>query len=116
MLVNDPRTARVTIPLPTVDELRTALELLAPANPVALADYASSLEPLAAALAGSTLGAVENLLKLKEYRRTPIRAADLVGLKKELVEREGGWAHRVRGAAPHAGRFPRIGGDEGLAA
>ncbi len=30
MLANDPRTARVNIPLPTVDELRATLELLAP--------------------------------------------------------------------------------------
>ena len=90
MLVNDPRSARVTIPLPTVDELRAALQLLAPENPVALADFAGGLEPLAVALAGSTLGAMENLLKLKEYHRTPIRAVDLVGLKKELVEREAG--------------------------
>ncbi len=90
MLVNDPRSARVTIPLPTVDELRTALELLAPESPVALADFIGRLEPLATALAGSTLGAVENLLKLKEYQQAPIRSADLVGLKKELVEREAG--------------------------
>ena len=65
MLVNDPRSVRVTIPLPTVDELGATLGLLAPGNPVALADFAGNLESLAVALAGSTLGAVENLLKLK---------------------------------------------------
>jgi hypothetical protein len=90
LLVNDPRAARVTIPLPTAAELRAALELLAPDHPAALGEFMRGLEPLAAALTGSTLGAVENLLKLKEYRREPIRPADLVGLKKELVEREAG--------------------------
>ncbi len=90
LLVNDPRAARVTIPLPTAGELRHTLELLAPGHPAALAEFAADLEPLAAALTGSTLGAVENLLKLKEYRREPIRPADLVGLKKELVEHEAG--------------------------
>ena len=90
MLANDPRSIRVSIPLPTVDELCATLGLLAPGNPVALADFLGNLEPLAAALAGSTLGAVENLLKLKEYHRAPIRPPDLVGLKKELVEREAG--------------------------
>ena len=90
MLVNDPRSARMTIPLPTVDELHATLQLLAPENSVALTDFADGLAPLATSLAGSTLGAVENLLKLKEYHRIPIRAVDLVGLKKELVEREAG--------------------------
>ena len=90
LLVNDPRAARVTIPLPTADELRRTLELLAPIHAAALAEFNPGLEPLAAALTGSTLGAVETLLKLKEYRREPIRPADLVGLKKELVEHEAG--------------------------
>ena len=90
LLVNDPRVARVTLPLPTGGELRAALELLAADHPSALAEFAGRLEPLAEALTGSTLGAVENLLKLKEYRREAIRSADLVSLKKELVEREAG--------------------------
>ena len=90
MLANDPRTARVNIPLPTVEELRIALELLAPHHATALADFAGDLKPLAMALVGSALGAVESLLKLKEYRHESIRLADLVGLKKELVEREAG--------------------------
>ena len=90
LLVNDPRAARVTIPLPTTGELRAALELLAPGHPAALAEFSADLAPLASALTGSTLGAVEDLLKLKEYHRAPIRSADLVGLKKELVEREAG--------------------------
>jgi hypothetical protein len=90
LLVNNPRAARITIPLPTAGELRAALELLAPDYPTALAEFAGQLDALAAALTGSTLAAVEHLLKLKEYHRAPIRAADLVGLKKELVEREAG--------------------------
>ena len=90
LLVNNPRTARVSIPLPTAAELSTALELLAPTAPAALAEFSGKLNELAAALTGSTLTAVENLVKLKEYRHEPLRPADLVGLKKELVEREAG--------------------------
>ena len=71
---------------------------------------------LAAALTGSTLSAVENLLKLKEYRREPIRPADLVGLEERTRRARGRRADRVRRAAPHAGRFPRARRDEGLAA
>lgn len=91
LLVNNPRAARVVVPLPTVEELRATLALLAPAHPVALGEFtptAVGLDQLAAALVGTTLVAVENLLRLKEYHRTPIRPGDLVALKKELVERE----------------------------
>ncbi len=88
LLVNNPRAARVTIPLPTTAELRAALELLAPDHPAALTEFAGRLETLAASLTGSTLAAIDTLLKLKEYHRAAIRPADLVGLKKELVERE----------------------------
>ena len=90
LLVNNPRVARVSIPLPTTAELHATLELLAPAAPAALAEFADKLDHLSAVLTGSTLTAVENLVKLKEYRREPLRSADLVGLKKELVEREAG--------------------------
>ena len=90
LLVNDPRAAHLTLPLPNTSELRAALDLLAPAHPVALTKFSANLAPLADALTGSTLGAVENLLKLKEYRHEPIRPADLVSLKKDLVEREAG--------------------------
>ena len=90
LLVNDPRAAHLTLPLPNTSELRAALDLLAPAHPVALTEFSANLAPLADALTGSTLGAVENLLKLKEYRREPIHPADLVSLKKDLVEREAG--------------------------
>lgn len=90
LLVNNPRVGRVTIPLPTTAELRAALEVVAVNHSAAVAEFSADLQPLAAALTGSTLGAVENLLKLKEYHRAPIQPKDLVGLKKELVEREAG--------------------------
>ena len=90
LLVNNPRVARVSIPLPTTAELHAALDILAPAAPAALAEFSGRLDELAAALTGSTLTAVENLVKLKEYRHELLRPTDLVGLKKELVEREAG--------------------------
>ena len=57
--------------------------------PVALAEFAGEkIAGLAAPLAGATLSSVENLLRLKEYRREPIRPDDVSALKKTLVERE----------------------------
>ena len=93
LLTLNPRAARVRVPLPSADELRAAITFLAPKFPRALAEWSSSparLGELADGLAGATLGSVENLLKLSEHRHEPLRAADLAGAKKDLVEREAG--------------------------
>jgi hypothetical protein len=86
LVVNNPSTASVEIPLPTADELHDALSLLAPKYPVALARVGSDLPSLARQLTGSTLGSVHNLLKLKQHHEDPIEGHDLVALKKEIVE------------------------------
>jgi hypothetical protein len=39
-------------------------------------------------MAGVTLGAIESMLRVKEYRKQPLAPGDLVGLKKQLVERD----------------------------
>lgn len=88
LLVNNPRAATVEIPLPSVDELSQAITLLAPEHPIAVADFASDFARLAQPLAGATLSSVENLLRQKNHAKEPIRAADLVVMKKELVERD----------------------------
>ena len=89
LLVNHPRAAGVKIPLPTAADLRPAVELVAPEYPTALAEFpGDKLGTFTGALAGATLASVENRLKLKEYRKEPIRPGDIVRLRKELVEHE----------------------------
>jgi SpoVK/Ycf46/Vps4 family AAA+-type ATPase len=46
------------------------------------------LQKIAQQLAGSTLGAIETLLKTREYSRQSLEADDLVKLKKQLVEKD----------------------------
>lgn len=86
LLVNNTRAARVMIPLPPPDDLHVAFERMAPSYPTALADYAGDLKAPAYQLAGATLGAIESLLKTKEYRGQRLAAADLVALKRDLLE------------------------------
>ncbi len=89
LLVNHPRAAGIKIPLPTAAELRAAVELTAPGFGTALAEFpGEKVVELTAALAGTTLAAMENLLKVKEYQHTPIRPGDVAKLKKQLVEHE----------------------------
>jgi hypothetical protein len=86
LLVNNTRAARVKIELPTTDGLRTAFSLCLGRYPTALRAYAHNLDVPAAQLAGATLSSIEALLKEKEHAHTPLCDADLMDLKKALVE------------------------------
>jgi hypothetical protein len=88
LIVNNPRVARVKISLPSSDELGEALSFLAPQHPTALGGYPGGLSSAASLLTGSTLGAVESMLKTKEYRKQKLSPETLVELKKQLVEND----------------------------
>ncbi|MEA2337503.1 MAG: hypothetical protein QOE82_1510, partial [Thermoanaerobaculia bacterium] len=88
ILVNNPRAASVEIPLPSADELRDGIDVLAPHYPTALQNFASDHDRLAKQLVGATLTSIETLLRLKEREKKPLADDDLVSLKKELIERD----------------------------
>src|SRR5262249_4669420 len=62
--------------------------VLAPSFPLSLASMTSDLPSVAQQLTGTTLGAVESAIKTKEHRREALATADLVRLKKDLVEKD----------------------------
>ena len=86
LIVNNPRTARSKVPLPAPAELESALEILSPAYVHALEGYKDNLGGIAIQLVGSSLNAVETMLKTKEHTGQKITPEDLVKLKKQLVE------------------------------
>jgi hypothetical protein len=88
LLVNNPRAASLEVPLPPTDELRRAIELFASEFPTALAEM--NRDTLAQQLTGTTLTSLENLLRMKEHAKTPLRAPDLVAMRKQLVEKDAG--------------------------
>ena len=88
LIVNNPRAARIKIALPSPDQLTQAFEFLNPVYPTALREFSGRMQAMAQQLAGSTLGAVETLLKTREHSRQPVAANDLVQLKKQLVEKD----------------------------
>lgn len=87
LVVNNPRAARIKIALPSPEELAQAFEFLNPSYSCALRKYSGRLENIAQQLAGSTLGAIETLLKTREHSRQCLEPGDLVQLKKQLVEK-----------------------------
>jgi hypothetical protein len=84
----NPRAARVKVPLPPTEMLGKALTLLRRDHPAAFDGQEAGDATMAAALTGVTVTAVETLCKQRAHQRRPIGAADLVDIKKELVERE----------------------------
>src|SRR5262249_29047264 len=69
LIVNNPRAARIKIALPSPEELTQAFEFMSPSYPCALKEYSGKLPTVAQQLAGSTLGAIETLLKTREHSR-----------------------------------------------
>jgi len=86
LLVDNPRTARCKVPLPTSTEMKSALQILMPKYKNALDEYKQDLEGVASQLVGSSLNAVETMLKMKEHAGQKISPEDLIKLKKQLVE------------------------------
>jgi hypothetical protein len=88
LIVNTPRAARIKIALPSPDDLAQAFEFLKPTYSCALQEFSGQLQRVAQQLAGSTLGAIETLLKTREHSRQCLKPDDLVKLKKQLVEND----------------------------
>jgi ATPase family associated with various cellular activities (AAA) len=88
LVVNNARAARIKIALPSSEDLAQAFEFLKPAYSCALQGFSGQLPNVAQQLAGSTLGAIETLLKTREHSRQSLRPNDLVKLKKQLIEND----------------------------
>ncbi|MDQ3814859.1 MAG: ATP-binding protein [Armatimonadota bacterium] len=88
LLVTNPRTAQIKVPLPAPDDLQHAFELMAPNYPTALSEYRDNLTTPAQQLAGAMLSTIETMLRTREHRKQKIVAEDLVQLKKQMVEKD----------------------------
>lgn len=86
LLTRNPRAHQAQIPLPAPEELASAFQVLSSRYPKPLSNRAQNAETVAGALAGSTLAAAEKLLKAKEHAGEELTAADLAGIKKQIVE------------------------------
>jgi hypothetical protein len=88
IVVQNPRVAKIKIPLPTVEDLSGALNLVGASYPTALAGYRDDTHRLAKGLTGITINGLDRLLRLKEYKRESLSDADLAEQKRLLVEEE----------------------------
>ncbi len=88
LIANNPRTSRVKVGLPDVDEHTLAIQHLTAEYPTALRNFAEQPESLARQLTGATLSAVESRLKASEYAQRPLASGDMAVLKNRMVERD----------------------------
>lgn len=88
LIVNNPRTARIRIDLPTVPQIEEALHQLTADCSIAMSEAGKNLPDAAAQLAGTTLSALESVVKTKQHRKEPLDSSDLAQIKKELVEND----------------------------
>src|SRR5258707_13502686 len=85
IVVQNPRVARIKIPLPTVDDLSNAIDLVGSSYPTALSGYRDSSRRLAEGLTGIRINGLDRLLRLKEYKKETVTDADLDDQKRILV-------------------------------
>lgn len=83
------QVARIKVPLPDVELLDRALQILKSAHPRAFAGDANTAQ-MAGALSGVSAAAIESLAKLRHHEQRALGAADWTVVKKSLVERDSG--------------------------
>jgi hypothetical protein len=88
LIVNNPRAARIKIDLPTVPQIAETLQQFATAYNIAMSEVCKDIPSAAKQLAGTTLSAMETVVKTKQHRKQPLVADDLTKIKKELVEND----------------------------
>ncbi|NNJ41845.1 MAG: ATP-binding protein [Akkermansiaceae bacterium] len=90
LVARSPRISAVEVPLPSRDDMTTALEMLSARCPTALLNFRNDFTQPAGRLTGSTLSSVEILLLRREHAKLPLEESDLSDLKRALVERDCG--------------------------
>lgn len=88
-VANNPRVARVRVPLPDVTVLQAALAQLRVDHPAAF-DPQSSDAAAAESLGGVSIAALQSLVRTRAHERKVLGAADWVRTKKALVENDAG--------------------------
>lgn len=90
LVSKSPRVFPVEVPLPSTDEIESALHVLGERCPKALENFKTDYSQPASRLTGATLSSIEVLLLRREHDKKPLEEVDLAKLKQSLVERDCG--------------------------
>ena len=87
LIVFSPQVKLVRIPLPSVNELQSAVSLLQREHPETI-PRGTDVSALAAAVSGVSVNALQQMTKLRAHNGRKLQAEDFAVLKKEMVERD----------------------------
>jgi hypothetical protein len=87
LLATSDRAARITIPLPSGDDLKQYLRSVAGTYFKALRTFGDAAT-VGEQLVGVTLAEVEKMLKLRHHDDKPLSMGDLVKIKKQIIEKQ----------------------------
>ena len=88
-VANNPRVAKVRVPLPDAATIGTALAQLRVDHPPAFSSDLAD-DTAAQALAGVTLSSLQSLVRRRAHEKVTLGPADWAQVKKQLVEEEAG--------------------------
>ncbi len=88
LLTRESSLEAIELPLPDEELLARSLTVLMEEAPLALQNFKNRLPELGLALRGATLGAVESLVKRRQFEQRPLAEEDVARLKRELVEKD----------------------------
>ncbi|HEY8901728.1 MAG TPA: ATP-binding protein [Chthoniobacterales bacterium] len=88
LLADNPDAAAIQVPLP--DAGMIAQILREAADDVTLGDFRGRETTLAEQLTGASVKAIRRLLKIRRRQQAPLVPGDIAGIKKALIESEGG--------------------------
>lgn len=89
IVTQNPRAALVEVPMPSEEEVLAELQR-DPAYAPVLIEFQSDLRALAKRLSGVNLQGLTQTLRLEAFDQRPLTGETLVGLRKQLVERQAG--------------------------
>ena len=86
-IVFSPQVKLVRVPLPSVSELQSALNVLQSEHPETIPGQ-TNLSQLAAAVSGVSVNTLQQITKVRAHTGQKLQSSDFAALKKEMVERD----------------------------
>src|SRR5205807_6312336 len=78
------------VPVPGMDEVTDAIEIVGQRHPIALKERGAQNEQLAHQLASATTTSIKHQLRITKHDKKTLTTNDISELKKELVENDAG--------------------------
>lgn len=90
LVSKNPRALNLNVPLPDQNQIMTMMDIFKYNQPVALEQVKFKLESVSSQLVGTTLSALDNFIRIKNYKKEPITEKDIGDIKNHLISQDCG--------------------------